>query len=318
MFKMDDIISAGEVGHTTVEFWWHLLHKCNYRCTYCYAYEYITSNTPENYYHAWRSVISRLKLKSIPTFDVDLIGGEPTLHPDFIEILEQLSRLDKLNKCTYYTNMSKPVEFYEQIMDVQNEKILGGMSYHPPYDKGQFVEKLKHLRHVGLQFYVSVNLMSERKYWPNTNDLIQFLMHEQIDFELNLLQGTSRYAGFNHSDTNTETVSNTINEFLTLYKLHDWYENTNFLEKIKYTTKNNQSKYINCLDIRSNNLDKFHNRFTCSALAWNIDHDGRITNVCTGEDIDLLFKKCNKRVLCPVKDGCTCVSMFKYDKQRVS
>lgn len=322
--SIDNIQSAGDKQYKTLELWWHLLHKCNYRCTYCYAYDYITSDTPENYYDVWSSVIKRLKLKSIPEFTVDILGGEPTIHPHLKEILYELSNIDKLQCCTYYTNLSKPVEYYVELTKSLNDKILGGFSYHPTYDKGAYSDKIKQLFDKGLKFYVSVNLMYDERYWDQTSELIKILLKFNIDFELNLLQETKKYKGFrvgdnqNTSPDETNKHTNKVNKFLEKYGYKEWYEKKNFIAKTKYVTRTNNVHHLTDLEIRGNGLDKFYNKFNCPAWAWNISHEGRITNVCTGIDVDLLFKECGKKIVCPVKGGCTCGSLFRYPKERVT
>jgi len=132
-------------------------------------------------------------------FKLEILGGEPTLHPNFIEIIGEISKLEKLHECIYYTNLTESIDYYLKINDLDIKKrIYGGFSYHPQYDKGgRFGNKCVELFKNNLQFYVNVNIINEEKYHKQTADLMKQLLSEGIVFYLNLLQSTKNYQGFN-------------------------------------------------------------------------------------------------------------------------
>tara|TARA_E500000318_G_scaffold13116_1_gene12179 strand:- start:1791 stop:2783 length:993 start_codon:yes stop_codon:yes gene_type:complete len=323
--KLNNVKFTGEEDFECLEIWWSLLHKCNYRCKYCYAYDYIRSDIKNNYYHMWKTVIKRLKLKNTPLFKLEILGGEPTLHPNFLDIIEEISKLDKLHESIYYTNLTAPIDFYLKINDLDIKKrIYGGFSYHPQYDKdGKFGNKCVELFKNDLQFYVNVNIINEEKYHEQTANLMKQLLHEGIVFDLNLLQSTKNYEGFNMGNIPKNTIEeskkqmNIVYNFLDKFGLNDFYEKYSIKDKIKYVEKCGKEHYLNELEIRGNHLDNFYNKFYCPAWSWNVDHLGIFKNVCSGEVLDPLFRNCGKEIICPVKGGCTCNSMFKYPKRPI-
>lgn len=78
--------------------------KCNLKCTYCFANEYINNND---------SRITKDELTKILNFiipspinRIGIIGGEPTLHPDFDSIVRTVAEraLPKGKRVTVFTN----------------------------------------------------------------------------------------------------------------------------------------------------------------------------------------------------------------------
>ncbi len=65
--------------------WLTINRRCNLKCKWCYAQEYIHDGSTMNYQLATEliSLISTLGIRK-----VYLIGGEPTIHPDFFRILD--------------------------------------------------------------------------------------------------------------------------------------------------------------------------------------------------------------------------------------
>jgi organic radical activating enzyme len=96
-------------------FRWDLTNFCNQSCPYCIKNapklkpKYVTNYT---YYINW--INNNLKL-DIPHI-VQLFGGEPTLHPNFWEIVDSLQVPFGI-----YTNLSKSIEFFERL--VKNERL---------------------------------------------------------------------------------------------------------------------------------------------------------------------------------------------------
>lgn len=93
---------------------WELTEACNYRCSYCF-----------NKYKGYKNVfctledaeaaVKHLALANRPSYQVSLLGGEPTLHPYLSEIITLLSDYlgNRLEKITIITNGS----FNDKIME---------------------------------------------------------------------------------------------------------------------------------------------------------------------------------------------------------
>jgi radical SAM protein with 4Fe4S-binding SPASM domain len=77
--------------------WINLTSKCNNRCFYCYDAGHSVSEINTNTVIKILDLISELKLKQLI-----LIGGEPTIHSNFLDILRLCS--EKVKKPTIITN----------------------------------------------------------------------------------------------------------------------------------------------------------------------------------------------------------------------
>ena len=76
-------------------------------------------------------------------FDIEVEGGEPTLHPDILTILQTLNKIDKCQKIQLITNIVKPLSFFEQLDKPEYNKLEIAPSYHPEYHKkDKYVKKL--------------------------------------------------------------------------------------------------------------------------------------------------------------------------------
>ena len=76
----------------TKRFHWDIITMCNYQCEYCY------SRASD---HQWNritrlsqidTVISNMKLVEYP-LEVIVLGGEPTLHPKYFYIMDEIYKL---------------------------------------------------------------------------------------------------------------------------------------------------------------------------------------------------------------------------------
>ena len=70
-------------------------HRCNQKCEFCFDASNVLDATVEadmsadTFNHALALVVE--SAKTLPSFNVTLSGGEPTLHRDFFQMIEQIS-----------------------------------------------------------------------------------------------------------------------------------------------------------------------------------------------------------------------------------
>ena len=93
----------------------YVIDQCNYDCPYCY------NKRPRNYY---KLNLDRLMIfckhihnKTKRKIKLELIGGEPTLHPDLLKFCKDIQVLDFIN-CFILTNFSQSLNYYNQLFDV--------------------------------------------------------------------------------------------------------------------------------------------------------------------------------------------------------
>jgi organic radical activating enzyme len=141
---------------------WELTRNCNFNCKYCVYPKRNDKFTP------LPVLIKALKnmQDSKYRFDLDLMGGEPTIHPNYIDILEEsLKRLPNSNVYTT-TNVSKNLDFFRAIDDRVNRfnyRTKFYFSYHSERtDPLEFVKKVDFLGDRGYAVYI--------KFICETND----------------------------------------------------------------------------------------------------------------------------------------------------
>lgn len=193
---MDDIVAAGNTDYQLLTFSWALLDVCNYKCSYCSAKEFNqhTFINNNNLRTVWRRVLKTLSLNSIGIpFTVELLGGEPTLHPDVHDIVTGLCKIDRCVQVEITTNLSKPVKFFEKFNRPETSKVDVIASYHPEYYTPKFFEKvveINDLEHITIT--PLINLFHEKKYWSSTLKLIDDFKVAGVNVACNLLYS---YAG---------------------------------------------------------------------------------------------------------------------------
>jgi MoaA/NifB/PqqE/SkfB family radical SAM enzyme len=331
-FIFNDYIESGdEEDKEPVNFSWELTYYCQYRCTYCYAFEQLTKKPDPKLLKAYPIILKKLKLRSIPKFNIELLGGEPTTHPNIFEIIEELNKNEKCKSIELVTNIAKPVSFYKKFDDEKYNKLIISASYHNEYDKNdRYLKKCIELnKFKNVRFFSNINFAPEKEKWSKTFKLIKDLSKNNVMSHFNLLHSTKQYEGFDFgydyktgescSENNTDQMMSMVLEFLNFCKVNseenfDIFKNT-IQRNIRYKDKKGKEVYIPELLIRALKLDRFYG-WKCSAKMWSITPLGNIHNDCTNENLDILNKKLTNCVTCPLKTGCQCDLMLNYRKIR--
>lgn len=80
-----------------------LTERCNLRCSYCFANDYVCQNGKEMPLDTVKEIISRI-LMSAPEEKIGIIGGEPTLYSQFGELLDFVYENDLVKHIVVFTN----------------------------------------------------------------------------------------------------------------------------------------------------------------------------------------------------------------------
>ena len=95
---------------------WFIGRRCNFDCSYCSALEH-DNHSGHVGYEVVESMVAQLKthLKNKnKKFKMVITGGEPFVHPKFLDILELIHRELKPSQFVVVTNGSVPYKKYEQ------------------------------------------------------------------------------------------------------------------------------------------------------------------------------------------------------------
>ena len=293
-----EIVNAGQPNYEQLHFGWFLVDWCNYKCTYCSVANRLRDTYSKEESHSkYKLVLERLD-RTDSSFDMDIYGGEPTLHPNFNEILERLSNINLCRTIEVKTNLSRSVEFYKNMF--AHDKISISASYHFEYHSQAFIDKCIALKDNNFSCHIS--MPDKQEHWATLLDLIKTFNDAGVRYDCNILFSTSAY-----------TASYTA-EF---YKMFE-----HALKPIgpsyRYQFSNGTEDTLSVYQIKQQGFDNFNN-YKCKALMYEINTEGDIQNMCTGNTLPLIFKKqdTHKIVKCPLT-SCSCDVMFNFYKEKTN
>lgn len=288
-----EVINAGNPNYDRLHFYWFLVDWCNYKCSYCCTSDEMREVfSKEESSSKYKLALQRLKKVEVP-YNVDLYGGEPTLHKDIHLILNELSSFENCKQIEIRTNLSRSLEFIQDLF--VHDKVIVEASYHPEYDSQTFVDKCIALK--DNNFYCLISLSDNQLHWKSTLDLIQIFKETNVKYQFNFLYSTT--------GKTIEYSNEFYNTFVPLLPESPRY-NFNF--------KDGSSKKLTAFDIRNLQLGNFKGS-RCNALMYNIDINGEIKNSCNGQPLPLIIRKeiLDKYITCPI-NFCRCDDMLNFYK----
>ncbi|HBL16282.1 MAG: hypothetical protein A2X36_04320 [Elusimicrobia bacterium GWA2_69_24] len=125
-----------------IDFTWDIIHRCNYRCRYCwfdgkwegFEREFPEYPSAEKWIAAWKRVHERCG-----EVNIDVLGGEPLLFPGFIPMIGQLSRWHRVGVTTNMYLKMEQVEALAAVVDPS--RVCFGVSFHPDYAEFEDVRR---------------------------------------------------------------------------------------------------------------------------------------------------------------------------------
>ena len=310
-YQEEEIISNGlsDQANVYLDFCWKVIDVCNYKCSYCSAGYGHKSTRPvsnfrdPNVSSAWKNVIQRLKFKRLSPFILDLLGGEPTLHPNITDIIESVIDINKCFKVILTTNLSRPVEFYLNLPD--SDKLIINASIHFEYYDEMLVDKLIEInKHKSIHALIMIH--DDIKYKSKMTEFIKRISDHDISYGFTHLFPTSTYT--------PDYSTNHYNEMKDiLIKSNDKSQVTGGRNMYEFSTARSKLMLT-----QKQVIDAELNRFEgwdCSAKSWDISTSGEFLNSCTREPLDVLYRNINTTVKCPV-ECCQCTAFWHYDKHK--
>lgn len=94
-----------------------LTYRCNLKCKYCFANDMVNLEKSDISLENLRKAFDFLSTSN--NRSIGLIGGEPTIHPSFDAILDELSEDERFDSVTIYTN---GIELEKYVEKLQNPK----------------------------------------------------------------------------------------------------------------------------------------------------------------------------------------------------
>lgn len=135
-------ISFPENSKKSIFVTWTLHNFCNYRCSYCPPGCHAATKRPYDHRDVIsfsERVVSQARELGYDSYTIAFSGGEPTLFPQFEEVLKTL--YSQGVDVTFTSNGSRPLSFWQSVVDHFNHCVW---SYHPETAKpDEFLEKAK-------------------------------------------------------------------------------------------------------------------------------------------------------------------------------
>ena len=326
--KMDDIIFQGSDidDYNFLEINWQLLKGCNYKCSYCFGQELLSKDFIP---------LEKLKLAVDKIFQIEkeyytftLLGGEPTYHPDFLELIKYIYSFTNKNiSILVVSNASRNVEYFEKLLQcVGNNKFDMMFSVHFEYADIEHVKEIiflfnKYKKNIRIHFMLHPNYQEKIKSY--FDKIIELKKDYNFIFELIEL---SEPPNFNKIDSRYtkdffEWIDNSKKIIDDIAKNSDFnlFPNSYFLDK-----NGNNMHIRHTLSVR-NNLNVFKGFYCCAGVSLiSIEPNGNyrgavcsefpiVGNIYDNEDINWIklinIKKCNL-------DRCGCITNDRCNKYR--
>lgn len=173
----------------TKRFHWDIITLCNYKCEYCYA-------RAETY--KWGKITNKniidevLRKLSLVNGDIEMIilGGEPTLHPNYFYIFDRLFDMgDKVRVMGNITNGSfknPEVVISKHLKYINN--FHWNVTFHPSQikDFDEFKRVVSIIKDYG--FKININIMFDNPVYKEvTDDMLQFCIDGGFRFYFNVV-----------------------------------------------------------------------------------------------------------------------------------
>ncbi len=290
---------------------WDVTTLCQYDCSYCYAKKQYKSKwgKPGNWEHH-QFIIDELAKSPLPVF-LGLLGGEPTLHQRYFELLRLITEkvLIHPDSRLYITsNGAKPTDFWAKHQDPHG-KIYMLWSIHPEHvDEEQFENAYRNILLMNTKGYkTKVNLMLHpgKRHWAKVKMMYDRL--SALDFVI--LHPHFIYHGFDRDVRYSK----------------EFYEYFSFLEnqKVKeFVFSTAERDYImSDYEIFSNKLNRFKG-WKCWQNNYEIRNDGTVSDQCfqrAGIPLPVDFFKNITAIepkICP-HSFCSCDGLMKIHKERL-
>ena len=300
---MQAIKSCGNPVVENIYFDWHLTNWCNYKCSYCPVLDVITNDFTVEEHASYQMVLARLAHVET-SFNVCLTGGEPTLHPNILDILDKLSSIKNSQDIALFTNLSRPVAFYKRIKP--SDKIVVFASYHPEFSNDKFTERCLEISKLGtLRIAVHVSLSDKKEYWEQTTKLLDLLQQHNIRCKPLLLSPNNNY------------TPDYTDEFYSVFRKYlDDIDDEQLFGNVNVEYEDGTTDILKTYDFQIKSLNKFKG-YSCTPASYAIDIDGNIENTCTRRTAPLYLSNKNLIVkeVCP-KDVCPSNRLLEFYKEK--
>jgi len=293
---------------------WDVSTQCSLKCSYCYAWKQYGKDWGK--LAGWASqqlVIHALSKASLPIF-LGLLGGEPTDHPKYLELLEKVSTViskHKDSRLYITTNGLQDRDFFEEHPVYPNTYFL--FSFHPEYESkygegfSLLLDNIRTIQEKGFRVKVNVMLHHRKFFWKKTQTFVDKL--EEIgDLEI--------HPHFLYEDGDVHRLESYTEGFFEEFRRFKKYPGYLVYEDEEGATK----EVLNDYEVFSQDRTDFKG-WTCWNNNYEISWEGKVARFCFEEHADLItnvnyFKNIESVIpkTCP-HTSCNCDGLLKIYKE---
>ena len=284
---------------------------CPYNCHYCYV-RYGGER--------WGTFFSNEQIdsiiKTVSNSDFDnigfvILGGEPTIQPDFeINMIKLLNLNNKNSIVDILSNAYKDIDEHKKIynnLKDYSSRILWEFTYHSyrHLNNNEFLDKVLFTRDNYANVAVSVMLSKNKNDILYIKDIVFKLLDNHITIQPTFIIDPIR-------DHEKPDYSNLFDEYYFLNEIP---------RTLKFIDSNGKEFYFNDYDIQKNNLTSFTGWY-CQNNIWCVNNDGYIYRTCDVKfhgsvfDVDYFKKiKYTPYDVCSLP-FCQCTGLMTYNKYK--
>jgi MoaA/NifB/PqqE/SkfB family radical SAM enzyme len=152
------VVYCGPIKYVdNYEIQWSLTNRCNYNCSYCGI---VTKNEKFSSLENMKKNLNFLYyLNNKKEVKLTLFGGEPTHHPEFLNLL----KIIELQNLSIFTNLSKDKNFLKKVLDIK-PTIRIKTSFHKEYaNLNDYIDKIKFIAEHGNEIYLCLLCKDKNK-----------------------------------------------------------------------------------------------------------------------------------------------------------
>jgi molybdenum cofactor biosynthesis enzyme MoaA len=193
---------------------WFLGKRCNYDCSYCPTFvhdNYSPHMKKEKIYDMIDQIEKQISLQN-KEFKISITGGEPFVHPAFIDICKKLKEKKSCKKLSVVTNGSVSYEMYVKSIQYIDNLTISLHLEKPEKTTNLTLEKILKLNK-NKKLFLNVNLMAVPGKFDKIKQIISLFTKNEIKFVLRKIDPPYKEGTIKLSKTKGLTTIKNADEF---------------------------------------------------------------------------------------------------------
>ena len=247
---------------------WFIGKRCNYDCSYCTEDLHDNISKHQNFVQIKKLIDNLSKKLENKAIHLSITGGEPTVHPNFIDICHYIKKKKNIKYLTVTTNGSRLADYYIELLYLANQ-----ITFSQHFETAQnsvYLEKVKEINEFS-PGVVNVQVMFNAKHFEEAKEAVEFYRANEIRYTLRKIRhkmlpireyDTSSY---DYTDRQLDWFDKQQNKKRPNTVVHHrWHEKITLPAGEAAYKERIDPKHVHVNEISSNNLQYFKD-WTCYA-----------------------------------------------------